>query len=552
MSGSDQTEFTLPSELPILPLRGVVVYPMMWLPLTVGQDVDPPGGRCAGGGAGKSHHRAGPSQEPEEEGEAGSGVEVGSAAIVHRMVKAPDGTVRLVVQWIERIRVEEYTQLEPYLVAAVKLLPNEIEHSMEIEAMSRNLVELFRRLIALVPQLPDELLTTAMNMDDPRGLAYLVASSIRMDIADAQDVLEMDSVKEKLLRLTSILTRELEVLELGQQDPDRGPGRDGEDAARVLPARAAQGDPERAGRGRRAGGRGRRSSRRRSPKPACPRRRSKEAKRELDRLRKMPTQAAEYSVIKTYLDWLVEPALADGHRGQPGYRPRPRQVLDEDHYDLEEIKDRILEYLAVRKLRQERAEAEAAASGRTNAAIGLHPPRARGRDPVLRRAARRGQDVAGPVDRPRDGAQVHPHVAGRRARRGRDPRPPPHLHRRHARPHRSRRCAASGSRNPVFMLDEVDKLGTRLPRRPVLGAAGSARPGAEPRVPRSLPGRALRPVAGDVHHHGQPAGARSRRRCATAWRSSSCSGYTEDEKVTSPRAIWCRASSGRTACASTR
>lgn len=341
----------IPSDLPVLPLRGVVVYPMMWLPLTVGQ---PRSIRLIDATVAESRVIGlVTSRDPEmEEPAPGELFDIGTAAVVHRLLRAPDGTVRLIVQGLERIKVGPYTQTEPFLRAQVSAALDELEDTVEVEALSRNAQDLFRRLIQLVPHLPDELEMAAMNVEDARQLVYLVASSLRLELADAQEILEINSVRDKLIKLNQLLAKELEVLELGRKIQSEAQsemekmqrefylreqlkaiqkelGEDDEQTAEVreLETRIAEtGMPEEA---------------------------NKEALRELDRLRKMPPQAAEYGVIKTYLDWMVslpwnkttEDHLDIAHA---------RAVLDEDHYDLKEIKERILEFLAVRKLRAER------------------------------------------------------------------------------------------------------------------------------------------------------------------------------------------------------
>jgi len=344
-------ESHIPNDLPILPLRGVVVYPMMWLPLTIGQERSI---RLIESAADDSRVIGlVTSRDPEKEEPTPDDLyEIGTAAVVHRLLRAPDGTIRLIVQGLERIRVTRYIQEEPFLRARVMAAVDEEEDSVEIEALSRNAQDLFRRLIQLVPHLPDELEMAAMNVEDARQLVYLIASSLRLDLADAQEILEINHVRDKLTKLNSLLSKELEVLELGRKIQSEAQnemekmqrefylreqlkaiqkelGEEDEQAAEVkdLEERIAKaGMPEEA---------------------------QKEAKRELDRLRKMPPQAAEYGVIKTYLDWIVSLPWQQVTEDNLDIL-HARQVLDEDHYDLKEIKERILEFLAVRKLRVER------------------------------------------------------------------------------------------------------------------------------------------------------------------------------------------------------
>lgn len=220
MSVGEQSEIMIPAELPILPLRGVVVYPMMWLPLTIGQErsirlvddalVDSADQRIIGLVTSKSPDVEEPSPDQI--------YRVGTAAIVHRMLRAPDGTIRLIVQGIERIHIDEYLQEQPYLRARVAPVPDdEGSHDLELEAMMRATLDLFRRLVSLVPHMPEELETAAMNATSARQLAYLVAASTRMEPEQAQEILEIDQVSEKLVRLNSILSKELEVLELGKK-----------------------------------------------------------------------------------------------------------------------------------------------------------------------------------------------------------------------------------------------------------------------------------------------------------------------------------------------
>ena len=382
---------------------------------------------------------------------------LGTAAIVHRMLKAPDGTMRLVVQCIDRIRVKEYVQEEPYLVARVEPAPEVIEESVEIDALSRNATELFRQLISLVPQLPDELVMTAMNMDDARGLAYLIASSMRMEIAEAQSILEIDSLREKLLKLTVVLNRELEVLELGRKIQNDAQGEMEKmqreyylrEQLKAIQKELGEDDPQQAEVA---------ELERKIAEAGLPEEAAREAGRELDRMRRMPPAAAEYSVIKTYLDWLTGLPWNVATEDSLDIK-RAKEVLDEDHYDLKDIKERIIEYLAVRKLRGERAAEEAAGEGPDDEAPVDHIRRERegvilcfvGPPGVGKTSL--GQSIARALGRKfirmslggvRDEAEIRGH---RRTYVG-------------AMPGRVIQAIRRvESRNPVFMLDEVDKLG---------------------------------------------------------------------------------------------
>jgi ATP-dependent Lon protease len=180
----DGEDIEIPEELPILPLRGMVVYPETAVPLLVGQprsvrliDEVVGGDRLIGLVA---------SQMPElEEPSPDQIYTVGTAAAVHRLFRAPDGTIRLLVQGLTRIRVEEYTATEPYLKARVSLIPEEVEETLEVEALMRNIGDQFRRLSELVPSIPSELLGTALNVEDPLQFVYTVATYMRMELDEA-------------------------------------------------------------------------------------------------------------------------------------------------------------------------------------------------------------------------------------------------------------------------------------------------------------------------------------------------------------------------------
>ena len=214
-----------------------------------------------------------------------------------------------------------------------------------------------------------------------------------------------------------------------------------------------------------------------------------QATKELGRLERMGEQSGEASMIRSYLDWLI--AVPWKERSDEQLDPvHAREVLDADHAGLEDVKDRIVEYLAVKKLRVER-----------NVAAG----QALRRDPDPDRPARHRQDLDRRVDRPRDRTRVRPHVARRRPRRGRDPRPPAHVHRRAPGPPGAR-AARRRDDEPGDHARRGRQGRRRLARRPERGAARGARPGAEPLVPRPLPRRRARPLRGHVHRHRQRGG----------------------------------------------
>ncbi len=349
-------EIDIPEVLPILPLRGLVVYPQTAVPLMVGQsrsirlvDSVVAGDRLVG--LVSSHD---PDNEEPDPGEINS---IGTIAAVHRLFRAPDGTIRLLVQGLARIHVDEYMETDPFLKARVTALPETVEANIEVEALMRNIGEQFRQLGELVPSIPGELLASTLSIDDPLQLVYTIATYMRIALSDAQEILEIDSTADKMRKLMGLLGKELEVLELGRKiQADAQSEIDKVQREFYLreqlkaiqrelgEADETQVDTE--------------EFRRKIEEAGMPEEAEKEARRELDRLSKLPTAAAEYGVIRTYLDWLTSLPWSKSTEDNLDIQ-HAREVLDEDHYDLKDIKDRILEFLAVRKLRMERAEERA-------------------------------------------------------------------------------------------------------------------------------------------------------------------------------------------------
>jgi ATP-dependent Lon protease len=347
-------ETQIPPELPILPLRGVVVYPQTAVPLTIGQprsirlvdDVMAGEERLIGLVASRNPELESP--QPDDL------YSIGTVAIVHRLFRAPDGTIRLLVQGLTRFRLGEFLQLNPYLKAKIEPIPEQVEDDLEVEALGRNAREQFEQIAEMIPSIPRELVASVVGLEDPLQTVYTIANFQRMDLKDAQALLELDSVSEKLRKLVAILVREVEVLEIGQKIQNEARSEIEKvqreyflrEQLKAIQRELGEGDEQAAEV---------EEFRKKIEEAGMPDESEKMARRELDRLSRLPTAAAEYGVIRTYLDWLVSlpwsvftsDNLEIAHA---------RDVLDQDHYGLEDVKERILEYMAVRKLRQERRE----------------------------------------------------------------------------------------------------------------------------------------------------------------------------------------------------
>src|SRR5919202_1290898 len=331
----------VPSELPILPLKGTVVFPLTVVPLAAGQarslrliDDVINGDRLVGLVMQKDANQdsAGPDDV----------YQIGALGVIHQMMRVPDGTVRLAIQGLERIRLGEFTQEEPYLKARVEHAPEAVEDTLEVQALVRNALDLFQRLVSLVANLPDELLTAAINVEEPQHLVYFIASNLRgLDAEQRQRLLELDDVKAKLEMLNGFMAKELEVLELGkklQSDVQEEVSKSQREYFLREQLKAIQ---------RELGETNEQEAeaaeyRKKIDEAGMPEEAEKEARRELDRLTKLPPAAAEYGVIKTYLDWLTSLPWTKSTEGEIDI-PKARRILHEDHYDLEKIKERILE-----------------------------------------------------------------------------------------------------------------------------------------------------------------------------------------------------------------
>ncbi len=345
-------ELELPAALPVLPLKETVVFPQSMSPLAIGQErsvrlIDDvvAGDRLLA----LVTTRDGSVESPGFD----DLYEVGTVAIVHKLIKVPDGTLRILVQGLDRVRLDHRIDTDPYLLAEFSALPDVVVETPELEALIRNVQGLFGRIISLAPYLPEELELAAANVDDPSALAHLVASTLRsIKTEERQGLLETLDVEERLRKVSAILSRELEVFELGskiqsqvQSEMEKGQREYFlRQQLKAIQQELGEDDPEQAEVNE--------LRLRLAELTALPDDVREAADRELGRLERLPTAAAEYGVIRTYLEWIL--TLPWGVFTPDNLDlEHARTVLDDDHFDLEKVKDRIVEYLAVAKLRDE-------------------------------------------------------------------------------------------------------------------------------------------------------------------------------------------------------
>ena len=437
-----------PDVLPILPLRGVVVYPQTAVPLTVGQprsirlvDEVVGGDKLVG---------LVTSINPDLESPGPNDLyRVGTIATVHRLLRAPDGTIRLLVQGMERFRLGEFVTEEPYLKAKIILAPEMVEDGIEISALARNARDQFQQITQMIPSFPEELSGSITSVEDPLQTAYTIANFQRMDLKDAQEILEIDSVSDKLKKLIGLLVREAEVLQIGQKIQNEARGEIEKvqreyflrEQMKAIQKELGEKDEQAAET---------EEFRKKIEDAKMPEEADKLARRELERLSRLPTAAAEYGVIRTYLDWLVSVPWTKSTQDNLEI-PHARDILDKDHYGLQDVKERILEFLAIRKLRLDRKDEVKAPSEdkirreREGVILCFVGPPGVGKTSL-------GQSIARAMGRKfvraslggvRDEAEIRGH---RRTYIGSMP----------GRILQSLRRIES--KNPVFMLDEIDKL----------------------------------------------------------------------------------------------
>ena len=429
----DLSGVVVPAELPILPLRGVVIFPSAIVPLLISRGSSlklvedcRKGNNLLGLATQKN---------PDDENPTAHALYArGCAGRILKMLKYPDGSVRILVQGIKRIEIRDYVQYEPYFRARVAHLQDTFVPSKDLDALQAHMVSQFAKFVSMVPYLPDELQGVVMNIKDPGRVSDLIASNLNISVDEKQDLLNSLEVSTRLEKLSSILNREIELVELGnkiQTQVQSELNKNQKEFYLRQQMRAIQ---------KELGENDSRSNeiedlRKKIDDAQMPEEARKAAENELDRLRMIPPESAEHSMVRTYLEWLVNLPWSVSTEDNLDIH-HARQVLDEDHYDLEKIKDRILEYLAVRKLKND-------SKGPILCFVG--PPGV-GKTSLGRSIARAmGRKFArislGGV---RDEAEIRGH---RRTYIGSLP----------GRIIQSLRTV--GSHNPLFMLDEIDKLG---------------------------------------------------------------------------------------------
>src|SRR5580698_1880678 len=429
----DLSKAEIPEVLPVLPLRGIVIFPSQIHPFLVSR----PSSLKLIEDCGQTSKviALAAQKNPEDEQPAPEGLfQRGTAVRILKMLRYPDQSVRVLVQGLARIELGQFTQREPYFLANVKRLVEPVTSDKEIDALHAHLVSQFSKFVSLVPYLPDELQVMAMQVKEASRLADMVASYLKIPIEEAQDLLATLDVRARLEKLIAILSREIEMLELGHKIQSQVQTELNKNQREYYLRQQLKAIQKDLGEG------DARSSEveeieKKIEDAKMPPDARKAADKELERLRMIPPESAEHTVVRTYLDLLVSLPWNITTEDNLDIK-HARQILDEDHYDLEKVKERILEFLAVRKLKADTKGpilCFVGPPGTGKTSLGRSIARALGRKFV--------RLSLGGI---RDEAEIRGH---RRTYIGSLP----------GRIIQGLRNA--GSSNPLFILDEVDKLG---------------------------------------------------------------------------------------------
>jgi ATP-dependent Lon protease len=423
----------LPRQVGVLPLRDAVAFPDMLIPLNVGQQrsIELINGVLSGD---RSIAMVA-SRNPEAERPTPEDLySVGVFGVVARMIRVPDGTQRVLIQGGPRIRIERSVTTEPYLVAEITEVPDVVDQTPELLALMRNVQQTFTNIVEQVPYLPEELRIMVANVEDPSLLAHVIAGSLRIKTEEKQALLEEVDVAKRLRRLSEILARELEVVAIGskiqsqvQSELDKGQREYflrqqlkaiQEELGEVDEVQAEVNE-----------------LRERLAAIKMPEEVRKQVDRELGRLERLQPAMAEYGVVRGYLEWIASLPWDKSTEDNLDLE-HARKVLDEDHYDIEQVKERIIEFLAVRRLKPD-------ARGTILCFVG--PPgvgkTSLGRS-MARALGRKFERIS--VGGLRDEAEIRGH---RRTYIGAMPGVI------------IRALRDAGTNNPLLMIDEIDKMG---------------------------------------------------------------------------------------------
>lgn len=434
MKGSKNKRVNIPDIISVLPLRDAVLYPELMIPLVVGRDRSV---KLIEDSL-KSDNIIGlvTQKDPKiEEPKSDDLYSIGTTALITKMIRMPDGTLRVIVQGLSRFKVESVLQTAPYYVAKVQIIDEPDEKTLEVEALVMNAKKLFKKLSEMASYLSSDLASVIINMESAGKLADLIASSLKISTEEKQEVLECVNLKERLEKVNVLLNKEINILEIGNKIQTQVKGEIDKtqreyylrEQMKAIQKELGEGDER---------GLEVEEFREKIEKAKMPADVKKIAEKELKRLSKMHPASAEYSVCRTYLEVLTELPWMLGTDDNLDVKAAA-QVLEEDHYDLEKVKKRILEYLAVRQLKADMKGpilCFVGPPGVGKTSLGRSIARALGRKFI--------RISLGGV---RDEAEIRGH---RRTYVG-------------ALPGRIIQSIKKvGSNNPIFMLDEVDKIGT--------------------------------------------------------------------------------------------
>ena len=424
---------TLPPRAGVLPLRDTVTFPDMLIPLNVGQQRSVElindvlrGDRMIAMVASRNPEAETPSPEDL--------YSVGVIGVVARMIRVPDGTLRVLIQGGQRVRIDGWVSTEPYLVAEISELPDIVQQTPELTALMRNVQQTFTGIVEQVPYLPEELQIMVANLEDPSALTHLIAGSLRLKTEEKQELLEEVDVAKRLRRLSEILARELEVVAIGskiqsqvQSELDKGQREYFlRQQLKAIQEELGEADEVQAEVN---------ELREQLTAIKLPEEVRKQVDRELARLQRLQPAMAEYGVVRGYLEWIASLPWDTSTEDNLDL-DHALEILDQDHYDIEQVKDRILEFLAVRKLK---------ADARGSILCFVGPPgvgkTSLGRS-MARTLGRRFERIS--VGGVRDEAEIRGH---RRTYIGAMPGVI------------IRAMRDAGANNPLLMIDEIDKMG---------------------------------------------------------------------------------------------